>query len=154
MNTGHDTHTSAMEDQIDRTLRLIGSASPRPGIEKRIAARLACAPVNSAARKSIRFLGMPRLAVASAVGLLASIAIIAGSVNHSRHLLPVAPGLQIPGGTSGGVDAASGKAVAPKPVTPPPHGRPRFVRKAGTAKVSPDTQKPGGVAVPRNPLPR
>jgi hypothetical protein len=156
MNFGPETRNSALDDQIDRTLHLIGSANPRPGIEKRIAARLALVPAHAAARRSARFFGIPRLALASAAGLLASVAIIAASVNHSRHLLPIAPGLQMPGGASGGIDTASGKAVAPKPVTPPAHGRPRFVRKAGAtdAKVSSDAQKPDGVAVPKNPLPR
>ena len=150
MNTGHDTRYPHFEDEIDRTLRLIGSADPRPGIEKRIAARLADAP----ARKTVRLLGLPRLAVASAAGLVASVAIIAGSVNHSRHLLPIAPGIPVPADASSGLGAAAAAKVAPKPVTPPPTGHARSMRKAGAgrATVSPDAPKPDGVAVPKHPV--
>jgi hypothetical protein len=151
MTNGRDTRSTQLEDQIDRTLRLIGSAEPRPGIEKRIAARLAHEP------KTVRFLRLPRLAVASAAGLVASVAIIAGSVNHSRHMLPIAPGLPVSGAASSGIGAASTAKVAPKPIEPPAGGHARSMRgaahKAGRATISPDAQRPEGVAVPKSPVP-
>jgi hypothetical protein len=147
----YENHQSSLDGQIDRTLHLIGSVHPRPGIEKRIAARLADAP-----RSSVRFLGMPRLVVASAAGVCASVAIVAGSVNHSRHLLPIAPGLQVHRSASSGLSTASSTQVAPRPVTPPSNGRARSMRKLGTGRASaaPEAQRPSGVAVPRNPLPQ
>jgi len=170
MNTGREREidNSLLDDQINRTLHLIGSANPRPGLEKRIAARLAHVPVYEISHKSSRFLGLPRLAVASAAGLLAAIVIIAASVNHSRHLLPIAPGLQVPGDPSSGVGAASAEKVAPRPVVAPANGHARSVRQigretstdtqrktgTGRATISPDAQKPEGVAVPKNPPPQ
>jgi hypothetical protein len=148
----YENHQSSVDHQIDRTLHLIGSVHPRPGIEKRIAARLAHTQCSS----SVRFLGMPRLVIASAAGLCASVAIVAGSVNHSRRLLPIAPGLQVHRSASSGLSTASATQVAPKPVTPPANGRARSMRKLGTGRtaVAPDTQRPSGVAVPKNPLPQ
>jgi hypothetical protein len=159
MNPGHEKnyesyefHQSSLEDQIDSTLRLIGSVHPRPGIEKRIAARLVHAPRTG----SVRFLGLPRLVIASAAGLCASVAIVAGSVNHSHRLLPIAPGLQVHSNASSGLSTASATQVAPKPVTPPANGRARSMRKlgGGRAAVAPEAQRPSGVAVPKNPLPQ
>jgi hypothetical protein len=168
MNTSRETDPSRLEDQINRTLHLIGAADPRPGLEKRITARLAHVPVQDPSRKSIRLMGIPRLAVASAAGLLAAVVIIAASVNHSRHLLPIAPGLQVPGDSSSGVGAASAEKVAPKPVIAPANGHARSVRQmgretateaqrktgTGRATISPDAQKPDGVAVPKGPPPQ
>jgi hypothetical protein len=136
-----------LEKQIDQTLRMIGSTHPRPGIETRIAARLADAPV----QRPFRVWGLPRLALASVAGMAACLAIIAGSVNHSRHMVPIAPGIPIPMSTSSGVGTAEAGAVTPKPVAAPAHGRARSVRKTGVAS---DGQKPNGVAVPKAPLPQ
>jgi len=151
----HEIHQSlehqSLEHQIDSTLRLIGSVHPRPGIEKRIAARLVHAPSTG----SVRFLGLPRLVIASAAGLCASVAIVAGSVNHSRRLLPIAPGLQVHSNASSGLSTASATQVAPKPVTPPANGRARSMRKLGGGRASAaEAQRPSGVAVPKNPLPQ
>jgi hypothetical protein len=144
----HPDHLPVIDDPVDSTLRLIGSVSPRPGLEKRIAARLAHAPVS----KSARFFGLPRLAFASTAGLVACAAIIAGSVNHSRRILPVAPGMQLPGSTSG-IGTVSGARVAPKPVAAPSTGRARSVRKPG-AESGPELNPPRGVAVPKRPVPQ
>jgi hypothetical protein len=140
----HQNHPPAMDERIDTTLRLIGSAEPRPGLEKRIAARLAHAPVS----KPVRFFGLPRVAFASMAGALASAAIIAGSVNHSHRILPVAPGVQLTGNGSG-MGAAAGARVAPRPVAAPANGRARSMRKPGT-----ELNPPNGVAVPKRPLPQ
>jgi hypothetical protein len=152
MNHGHEQSSLNIDQQVLDTLRLIGSVHPRPGIEKRIAARLAHPPV----RSSVRFFGLPRMALASAAGMLASAAIIAGSVIHSHHLLPVAPGMQTLGVSSAGMGAAAAEKVAPKPVTAPPNGRARSMRRigAGRATATADGQRLSGVAVPKNPLPQ
>lgn len=147
MNIGHETQDSDIENQIDRTLRLIGSADPRPGIEKRVTARLAEASVY----ESVRPFGLARRAFASAIGMAACIAIIAGSVTHSHHIVPIAPGVPLPIGGSAGVGAASAAKAAVRPVAPPAHGRPRSMRKITGAT---DIQKPDGVAVPRSPMPQ
>jgi hypothetical protein len=143
----HENGLPTIDHEIDRTLRLIGTVDPRPGLETRIAARLSQAPVE----KSVRVFGLPRIAFASAAGVIASVAIIAGSVNHSHRILPVAPGVQLPGMTSGGAGAVSGARVTPRPVTAPATGRARSMRKPG-AETNP--QKPAGVAVPKGPVPQ
>lgn len=147
MNTGHETRNAHLDEQIDRTLRFIGSAAPRPGIEKRIAARLADASV----AKSVRPFGLARRTLASAAGMAACVAIIAGSVAHSHRMVPVAPGLPLPIGGSAGVGAASDAKAAVRPVPAPPHGHARSMRKVTGAT---DIQKPDGVAVPKVPLPQ
>ena len=158
MNTGPETHDphfydSDIDDRIDSTLRMIGSADPRPGIETRIAARLADASAHTRIQGVGRIFGLPRLALASAAGMAACVAIIAGSVNHSRHIVPFAPGIPVIVGGSGGVGAAGTAKVAPKPVAAPAHGRARSVRKAQNPAVAPDAQKPDAVGVPKAPLP-
>jgi hypothetical protein len=159
MKTGPETHDphfydSDVEDRIDYTLRMIGSVDPRPGIEKRITARLADASAHTRIQGFSRIFGLPRLALASAAGMAACVAIIAGSVNHSRHMVPVAPGIQLISGPSDGVGAAAAVKVAPKPVAAPAHGRARSVRKAQNSAITPDAQKPDAVGVPRTPLPQ
>jgi hypothetical protein len=150
VNTSYENQRTDMDDRIDRTLRLLGSAEPRPGLEKRIAARLAHAPVQTPAR----FLVLPRFAVGAA-GVLACAGIIAGSVSHSRHLLPIAPGVQLQRNMDSGLGTAAAQKVAPKPVTPPLHGRARSMRKTGPGAAGlTDVQKPDGVAVPKAPLPQ
>jgi hypothetical protein len=141
-----------INEQIDATLRLLGHAAPAPGLEDRVLTRLQYAPPV----KSPRFFGLPRMAFAGATAAVACVAVIAGSVSHSHHMLPVAPGVQLPGGASSGIGAASAAHVAPQPVAASPSGRPRSVRKehAGRAVISPETQKPAGVAVPKNPQQR
>ena len=138
-------YVPAENDRIDRTLRLIGAVEPRPGLEKRIAARLAHAEVS----RPVRFLGLPRLAFGSAAVAVASVAIIAGSVNHSHRMLPLAPGVQLPGNSSGVLGTASGARVAPKAVAAPPNGRARSMRRT-TAERNP----PNGMAMPKGPLPQ
>jgi hypothetical protein len=152
MNSSHETHDphfldADLEKQIDQTLRMIGSSAPRAGIEQRIAARLADASV----KKSAGIFGLPRFALASAAGIAACAAIVAGSINHSRHMLPIAPGIQLPVGASSGVGAADAQKLAPRPVAPPAHGRPRSVHRLGTPA---NTQNPDGMAVPKTPLPQ
>ena len=145
----HETHDPhfldiELEKQIDQTLRMIGSASPRTGIEQRIAARLADAAVT----KPSCLFGLPRFALASVAGVAICTAIVAGSVNHSHRILPVAPAAQLLPGHSSGMSTADAQKLTSKPVTAPAHGRPRSVRKA-----APDTPNPDGMAVPKTPLP-
>jgi hypothetical protein len=139
-------------EQIDATLRLLGHTEPAPGLEDRVLTRLEYAPPV----KSPRLFGLPRMAFAGTAAAITCVAVIAGSVNHSHRMLPIAPGVQLPGGASSGIGAASAAHVAPQPVAASPSGRPRSVRKehAGRAVISPETQKAAGVAVPKNPQQR
>jgi hypothetical protein len=136
------------DEQIDRTLRALGSVTPVAGMEERILVRLAQA---KARNKAPRFLGLPQLAFGMVAAAMASAIIVVGSVSHSRHILPVAPGLHIPTASRPGVGAASAAHIAPQPVTSLPQDRPRSVRKTvtGRAVVSPHAKKPNGVAVPK-----
>jgi hypothetical protein len=136
------------DDQIDRTLLLLGSVDPDAGIEERILARLA---QTDAARKRARFFSLPQLAFGMSAAAMASVVIVMGSVSHSRHILPVAPGLHLPAAVQPGVGAASAAHVATQPVTTLPQDRPRSVRSTvtGRAVISSHSKKPAGVAVPK-----
>jgi len=136
------------DHQIDRTLRLLGSATPAPGMENRIVARLARA---DAKKSTIRRFRLPRLVFSVAAAAAASVIIVAGSISHSRRMLPVAPGLHLPATGQAGVGAASAAHVAQQPVSTLPDDRPRSVRQAttGRAVISPHAKKPAGVAVPK-----
>ncbi|HEX5236279.1 MAG TPA: hypothetical protein VFW25_13215 [Silvibacterium sp.] len=133
------------EEQIDRTLRRIGSANPVEGMEERILRR-----VVREGGKAQRLFSLTRLAFGMSVAM-AGVVIVAGSVSHSRHILPVAPGLHLPAAVQPGVGAASAAHVAPQPVTSLPQDRPRSVRKMvnGRAVISSHARKPSGVAVPK-----
>jgi hypothetical protein len=134
------------EEQIDRTLRLLGSAEPVAGMEDRITARLASASVETR-----RFFRLPQLAFGLVAAAIACAVIVAGSVSHSRHILPIAPGLQVPGMSQPGVGAASAAHTAQQPVTTLPQDRPRSVRQEenGRAVISSHAKKPAGIAVPK-----
>jgi len=134
------------EEQIDRTLRVLGTAEPQAGMEERIVARLARASVERQG-----FFRLPQLVFGLAVATLGCAFIVVGSVSHSRHMLPVAPGLEVPGMSQPGVGAASAAHVAPQPVTALPQDRPRSVREAanGRAVISPHAKRPAGIAVPK-----
>lgn len=138
------------DEQIDRTLRLIGSATPDAGMEDRILARIARPIANNA---TPRFFRVPQLAFGMAAAAMVSVVIIAGSVSHSRHMLPVAPGLHLPTSAQPGVGAASAAHVARQPVTSLPQDRPRSVRKTvnGRAVISSHAKKSAGIAVPKTP---
>ena len=138
------------DEQIDRTLRMLGSVSPSAGIEERILREIARANTSN---KTTGFFRLPQLGFALVAAGMASALIVVGSVSHSRHILPVAPGIHLPVGVQPGVGAASAAHVASQPVTSLPHDRPRSVRKTqnGRAVISPHAKKPNGVTVPKAP---
>jgi len=156
MNRGIYHEQQNHDQRIDRTLRRLGSVTPAAGIEDRISARLARERSKTQGRSAsrARFFALPRFAIGVASSLVACVAIIAGSVNHSHRILPTVPGVRLPAGSSG-MGAASAAHIADQPVSAPPQGRARSVRQtaSGRAVISPQTQKPAGVAVPRTPSP-
>lgn len=135
-------------DRIDSALRGLGSAEPAAGMEGRILAELARAEANS---RVSRFFSMPQIVVMFAAAGTVCAVIVAGSVTHSHHILPMAPGLHLPGESQPGLGAASAARVAPQPVTASPKDRPRSVRKTtnGRAVISPEIKKHAGVPVPK-----
>ncbi|HUY81771.1 MAG TPA: hypothetical protein VMU92_08620 [Acidobacteriaceae bacterium] len=134
------------EERIDRALRELGTAGPAAGMEERIVARLA-----QAGEEKRSFFRVPQLVFGLAAAAIGCAVIVVGSVSHSHHILPEAPGLQVPGITQSGVGAASGTRVAPQPVTALPQDRPRSVREKsnGRAVISPKAKKRAGIAVPQ-----
>jgi len=152
----HVAHTSQNHDrQIDEALRRLGSVTLPTGIEDRIKTRVAQAQrVESASAPRGRFFVIPRFAFGAAAAALACAAIVVGSVNHSRRIQPVLPGI-IASPSSGAVGSAGAARPANHPIEPSPAGRPRSVRRlsTGRAVISPQSQKPAGVAVPRSPSP-
>jgi hypothetical protein len=153
MNIHAENTPPNCDGHIDQVLRQLGSVTPRPGIEDRIMARLAQEERAQAGQsRRIHFFAIPRFAIGAAAGALACLAIVAGSVSHSRRIQPILPGI----GTHPaypGVGTAGAERPADRPVTPSPAGRPRSVRRLpeGRAVISPQSQKPAGVAVPKAP---
>lgn len=148
------------DERIDRTLRALGAAEPVAGIEGRVRVRLARAEIlaqGEAKRKVRRFFSVPQLAsMIAAAGMVCAV-IVAGSVTHSRRILPIAPGapgLHLPGDAQAGVGAASAARVAAQPVIASPKDRPRSVRKTvnGRAVISANAKKHAGVVVPKETL--
>lgn len=149
MNHTSQNDSRNRDRQIDAALHRLGHAAPPHGLEERVLARL-----RQAQPMPIPWLpGLARMAFTAVAAAAACVVVIAGSISHSHRMLPVAPGVQLPGGISSGIGAASAAHVAPQPVPALPSGRPRSVRKehAGRAVISPEVQKPAGVAVPRSP---
>lgn len=138
-----------MAARIDAALSRLGSATPRAGLEGRISAHLASADRSSAAARGSWF-SLRRLTVLSGAGALAAVAIVAGSVTHSRQALPVAPGATVASrpAASTGLQTVDKSIEAPKPVAAPAHGRPRATHKSADA----DTPQ-GAVAVPHTVAP-
>lgn len=137
---------------IDQALRRLGSVMPAPGLEDRITARLAQQQKSQAAGGRVRLFFIPRFALGAAAAALACVAIVVGSVTHSHRTQPMLPGIGAQPAPSG---MGPADAVRPpnRPVTPSPAGRPRSVRHLpeGRAVISPQSQKPAGVAVPKTP---
>jgi hypothetical protein len=140
---------------IDEVFHRIGSAIPPAGMEDRIKARLvheSSKAQASAAGRSL-FFGFPRIAFGAAAAAITCVVIVIGSVRHSHSIQPVLPGVE-PHSSSAGIGSAGAARPADRPVTP--SGRPRSVRRLpeGRAVISPQSQKPAGVAVPRTPAAR
>ncbi|GGH07946.1 hypothetical protein [Silvibacterium dinghuense] len=136
-----------MQARIDAALTRLGSATPRQGFESRIAAHLATA--TEPARTS--WFSLRRTVLFSGAGACAALVIIAGSVTHSRHLLPVAPEGTVAArpAASTGMQTVDKSIEAPRPVAAPLHGRARAIHKAAADTAA----QPGAIAVPRSPLP-
>ena len=151
-STNYDRPSDHM---IDQALHRLGSATPPPGIEDRISTRLAQeqSRLHAVTIHRARFFGVPRFAIGAAAGVLACMAIVVASVSHSHKTQPVLPGIVTQ--PSSGVGAAAGERPAIRPIEPSPAGRPRSVRRLpeGRAVISPQSQKPAGVAVPKTPSP-
>jgi hypothetical protein len=147
------THNPTPHDaEIDRALRLITHASPRPGLEGRILAHLKTAePARRAGRW--RFLFLPRMAFNALGAVAVASAVLYGTIEHGKHP-GYRPAVQMaPAG--GPMGAAEGQHVPTSPVQAPPtlHGRPgRPAARHGRASVPLQARKPSGVGVPKSPM--
>jgi len=146
-----DNFDNQIEEKIDAALGKLGAAMPPLGLEQRVLLRIA--EKERQPRSAVaRWFFTQRFTLSAASAVIACAAIVIGSVNHSKQLMLAPPGLQLPA-AGGGVGAASAVHVAPQPVTPAPNGRARSTHSTinGRARVSPETQKPSGVGVPKTP---
>jgi hypothetical protein len=156
--TSPDPRYEEHNQRIDQTLRVLGSVEPASGIEGRITSRLAHERSKAAIASGGRLFTMPRFSMPrfafGAAAAVACVAIVAGSVSHSRRILPTAPGagLRLPEGSSG-IGAASAAHVATQPVSPAGPGRSVRQLPGGRAVISPQAQRHAGVAVPKTPSP-
>lgn len=141
------------EEQINATLRRLGHAQPPTHLEQRLRARLQEKSAQQKTRGS-RFENVffgQRIIFASAAAAVACVAIVIGSVQHSRQRSFPAPGLHVPVSGSG-LGAASSTHIAPQPIAAPEHAHARSEQKAdgGRAIISREAHKPKGVAVPES----
>jgi hypothetical protein len=156
MNPRVAPNNQKFDRRIDQVLHQLGSAAPAPGMEDRINTRLARerSKMQTAKSGQARFFGIPRFAIGAVAGALACVAIVVATVNHSHRLQPTLPGF-VARPSSSGMGSAGAERPADRPVSPSPTGRPRSVRhlSGGRAVISPQSQKPAGVAVPKTPSP-
>ena len=141
------------EQQVEIALHLLGSAQPSAELQSRILARIATAPAGAVSRPTIwRFFYMPRLAFGAATAVLASAVIIAGSVEHSRHITLPTAGVQLaPAGSGLGTASAAHLATQPVKAANDGRGRSRQRTARGRASLTKRVPKPAGVAVPDSP---
>lgn len=142
---GHDA-------QIDAALRVYGRAVPAPGLESRVAARIAAAPRHSFRTNVFGFNGGPRLILLrgftiGALTAAAACAIVVGTVKHSQHIaIPQTAAAPRPGGVSTSEAphipthaVPQSASIDPQAPRSAPHTRATISRKpaAGTAPRSP-----------------
>jgi len=153
-----DSRFSAYDASIDAALRIYGGAAPAPGLESRVAARIAATtrhgyrsatPVFTGSRWMVLLRGVSVGALASA----GACAIVIGTVRHSQRIeVPQAAGvirpggIRAPGGTRVPTRALPQSAtIDPQAPRSEPHSRATVSRNAG--------HKAAGSAVPRSPYP-
>jgi len=139
--------------RVDAILRAYSHAIPAPGLESRVATRIAAMSRPLRSRGASRLLVLRRLSVA-ALTAAAAAAIVAGTVRHSHRIaLPQrATGTSRLGGVStAGSEHAPAQAVPETPTIDPhsprtpPHGR---TTSSGSQK-----HRSAGAALPRSPYP-
>jgi len=158
-DTIHEDEPAA-DPRIDLALRIVGSAMPKDGFEGRILNRLAAARVAGGSKPSpVSWItGLPRfsrqaLGVITACGLC--LAIVVGSVGHSRRTSHGAAPPALPVGGQG-IGAASAVHPAAPASTPAPAGEPGRTSRSsdrsadrGRARIAPHSRKaPGAVPAP------
>jgi hypothetical protein len=155
---------SSHDARIDAALRVFTHAEPSPGLESRVAARLAGARPQPRFHFGFAggsgFLVLRRLS-AGALATAAGAAIVVGTIHHSERTLPPQA---VRGGQAGAVSSANrihvptrampqGAGIEPgapltAPLTAPrgaPHGRANITRN--------QAHRSAGAAVPRSPYP-
>jgi hypothetical protein len=150
-------HNSENDLRIDSTLHAFARAVPRPGLESRVASRLAAAP-HLSRFQMIRLFTSSHVVVfqrvtVSVLATAGACAIVVGTVRHARH--PVLP--QSAAWRNVGNSNTAGKVFVPTHPVPaqatidpssprtPAHGR---ARVSGTPP-----RRDGGAAYPRSPYP-
>ena len=153
-------HDPTSDPRIDQALRSLGSSLPAAGFEGRILNRLAAQRVASESRSSLMpWMGrLPRLsrqALGVTTACMLGLAIVAGSVSHSRSMShgTAPPALPLAGQ---GIGAASAVHPAAPASTPVPAGEPGRASRSsdrspdqGRARIAPHSRKaPGAVPAP------
>jgi hypothetical protein len=150
--------SSSHESRIDAALAQLAHATPPSGLESRVAARLAAADRSSARSQSfrsngnVRFFVIQRLSI-GAMATAAGVAIVFGTVEHSRRILP--PVASKPA-QSGGANTAGDVHVPTHAIPQSAVINPAAPRTAphGRAVISPNHGRHApGAAVPRSPYP-
>ena len=125
-------YSSPHDSRIDAVLRAYSQAVPAPGLESRVAGRIAANSRQSHQHQSTsRFLLLRRLS-AAALAAAAAAAIVIGTVQHSRHI--ALQQIVVRRSRAGAVSAAAAERVParsipqvpsidPKAPRTPPHGR-------------------------------
>jgi hypothetical protein len=153
-----DTSSTAYDARIDAALRIYGGAAPAPGLESRVAARIAARPRQSyrsasSAPTGARWMVLLRGFSVGALAAAAACAIVVGTVRHSQQLaIPTAMRPSQSGGPGTAGESHVPTHVVPQSATIDPQS-PRTAPH-NRATVSGNATKKGvGSATPRSPYP-
>jgi hypothetical protein len=153
-----DNSSTAHDARIDAALRVYGRAVPTPGLESRVAARVAATPRQSYRSASSGFTGsrwmvLLRGVSVGALAAAAACAIVVGTVRHAQHsAIPQAARVSRSGGVSTAGDPHVPTHALPQSATIDPQS-PRTAHHT-RATISPNEgSKPARSAVPRSPYP-
>ncbi len=150
-----DTSSTAYDARIDAALRVYGGAAPVPGLESRVAARIAATPRQSyrSAIPGSRWMVLLRGFSVGALAAAAACGIVVGTVRHSQQLaLPTAMRPSQPGGLTPATATHVPTHAISRSATIDPQS-PRSAPRT-RASVSPNKgSKPAGSATPRSPYP-
>jgi hypothetical protein len=150
--------STAYEARIDAALQAYGGAVPAPGLESRVAARIAAAPrpffhASPAGLRQAGWLVWLRGVAVGALGAAAACAIVVGTVRHSQQAaipwaarVPRPEGVSASGATHVPTHAVAQSAtINPQAPRSAPHGRATVPGNAG--------KRAAGSAVPQSPYP-
>ena len=153
--SGSEKNSTACDARIDAALRLYGGAVPEPGLESRVASRLAAMPrhTHQTSWLGLSWMVLLRNVSVGALAAAAACAIILGTVRHSQQLaIPQAKNGARSGGISVGNDVHVPTHAVPQSPTIDP-AAPRTPPRSRAVVSNNAGGKQSAGATPRSPYP-